>query len=84
MPKPINFETMMQHQLNEVISYNGDFIRHQIKFPDSHCFIIKQINLKCVSFIEKVNIFFKRQKANILIPKCWLSFFYPKLKEKQL
>ena len=75
---------MMQRQLKEVISDNGNLIRHQIKYLDSHCFIMKPLIQKYVSFIEKVNTLFQTAESQHLISEMLAFFFNQTLKEKQL
>lgn len=79
--KPIIFESMMQRQLNEVISANGGFIRHQINFPDSHCFIMKPLNRTYVPIFEKVQLLFQKAKSQHLANQM-LAFFSPNIKRK--
>ena len=73
---------MMRHQLNEVISVKGGFVRHQIKILNSHCFIMRPLNLKYVPFIEKVITLFHQAESQHLIFKMLAFFFSPDIKRK--
>jgi len=73
---------MLQHQLNEVISRKGGFVRHQIKIHDSQCFIMRPLNLKYVPFIEKVNTLFHPAESQHFEYKMLAFFFSPNIKRK--
>jgi hypothetical protein len=73
---------MMRHQLNEVISRKGGFVRHQIKILDSHCFIMRPLNLKYAPFIEKVNTLFHPAESQHFGIKMLAFFFLPDIKRK--
>ncbi len=73
---------MMKHHSNEVDSYGGSFFRKQIKFLDSHNFIIRPLNLKHILFSEKVNILFQKSESQHLVKM--LAFFCSTLKEKTI
>lgn len=84
MLKPINFGHMMLRHLNEVFSYSGNLFREQMKFLDSHNFIIRSLTLKYLSFIEKVIVLFHPAESQHFENKMLAFFFCPILKEKQL
>ena len=79
--KQINFEDMMRHQLNEVISTKGGFGRQKIRILNSHCFIIRLLNLKYAQFIEKVTILFHQAESQHFNSKM-LAFFFSDIKRK--
>ena len=82
LKKPINFETMMRHHLNEVISRRGGFVHHQIKILDSHCFIMRPLNLKYAPFSEKANTLFHPAESQHFESKMLAFFFLRDIKRK--
>lgn len=80
--KPVNFGDMMQRQLNEVISKNGESLRLPKRILDSQCFIMKSLNQRYVPFVEKVNTLFHQVESQYFILEMLAFFFLSDMKRK--